>query len=521
MVNSISLTDQTNLNITTELIKLAELNKIPISPTNIIYPNIKTLTIKEDGATLYLIKINDNWNVYFKHSQQNDLLPFDNTMTFTELFFSIINCDINMFAEKLQIQLSNNNITYFVLEMCSPKIRNIKIYESDQLYLINAYDKFFNRIDIININSTQLRPTNIKCLTFLEFKEPFTYQHFLDCLINLTSKDLSMEGIVIEYANSTDSTNPINSTIHKCKILNPYYVIQHVLKYNGWSYATPQLIVPLILEKKDHDVIHNVKQCINGDNLFSFQIGEICEFYNTKIEHEYNCMVIAINDLIEQKKNLKGQLSSKQLKDKYMCYIAMMYPSIYEKWKDFFEEIYDDLNNIRNKKCLPLNEAFKKYLLINLDKVFLKTDYSIDQSHPPNFCDKINISVEEIKEDYTNDGKSLKKTHCYCGSKMIIKKISGCLTRYKFCHCDKIFNYEIFPDGSYVAVCSDESCSCVQKVDQNSKEILGMPCSVLCYTLRNNLIELYDKLNILNSDQILKIHNMGINECLKKLESFD
>lgn len=479
--------------------KLNEKTKILNSNDDAIFEDIQSVTIKEDGKTVYLIKLNaSDWYILFKNHDHNDKLEFNNSMSYLELFFSITKCEINEFANNLLTQLNNYDISFFVLELCSPKIRNVKIYDNDELYLVSAYDIFLHEINI----NTKLSIPNIKNLTLIEYKNPFTYNHFLDGVINLSLKDISIEGIVISTKQ--------NDVIKKYKILNPYFIVQHTLKYYGWSCATPQMIVPLILNKKDHEVIYNVKKCIDGDKLFSFQIGEICEFYNNKIENEYNCVVIVINDLIEQKKKLKGILSDSQMKNKYMCYIAMTYPSIYTIWKDFFEEIYVDLNEIKNKKSLPLNDAFKKHMLLNLNKIFTKNDYSVDLKHPSHYCEQINVDMENLNEDYPNDGKSLKKTHCYCGSKMNIKKIIGCLTRYKFCHCDKIFGYEVFVDGTYLAICSNEECSCVQKINQDTKEIIGMPCSLLCQALQNNLIEK-------SNEDVNVINNYGISKCINKL----
>ena len=316
-----------------------------------IFNDIKNVTIKEDGVLVYVTKDffepenKTNWIVTIKNHKTTDKLPFDNKMSYLELFLSIIEMEVNTFVDTLVSQVASNDIIGFCFEMCSPKIRNIKVYDNDALFLLSAYDNDMNEVDINNITLfgkiTQLNNIQSDCTT---------YKQFLGQLVNIALKNISIEGLVVCQNDGT-----------RYKIISPYFTVQIILKYMGWSYSTPQLMVPLILDNLENDIVHNVKQCIDGDTLFSFQMQEISKFYNGKINYEYNCVLAVVNDLMDKK------IVSKE---KYISYIEQTYPKINANWHEIFNEIFEELKNIKNKKSLPFNEVFKKHMIINLNKIF-------------------------------------------------------------------------------------------------------------------------------------------------------
>jgi hypothetical protein len=260
------------------------------------------------------------------------------------------------------------------------------------------------------------------------------------------------------------------------------------------------MIVPLILDDMDHEIISDVIKSVKNDPIFVHELNTRIEFYKGRIENEYNCIVITINDLISK---------DFESKDKYVDYLKEIYPNIYSIWDKFFLSIFKEIKFIKRKKSLSLNTAFKIHFLSNINKIFPHNDYFISSEHEKEYC-KLNITGSNVVknlDDYKNDGMSNTKNICYCGSVMKTSKLEYTQTRYKFCTCGKVIEYTNYLAGSYLSMCSDKECLCTHEVDQVTLEQLGLPCCMLCNSLRTQIKILKNEVN--NS-----VHSFGISECI-------
>lgn len=441
-----------------------------------IINNIKNVTIKEDGKLVCLNIVNENVSIKTPNP---------------DLFKKLINSSSKELAKNLIESLSlqqYQNLTFY-FEMCSMENKSIRPYDEDVMYLIAVFANF----DELDIDDKVTLPNGLKHLTKITLTDDVTnqainelnYENGIRNVLELADTDFTFEGIVVQTNDNK-----------RFSIKNPYYRMQQQIKYKGWSECSPQLVVPLILDDIEHKITHNISRSIDGDNLFKFEVEQRIEFYSQKIENEYNCIVITVNDLIAQE--FKDE-------DAYVKYLSKVYPNIFKVWKDFFVSIYKDLKYIKNKKNLPLNNAFKEHFIRNIDKIFTKTDYSINDKHSKDYCKITNDIIEYINE--SSGSESNNKNVCFCGEKMEIKKIVGALTRHIFCYCDQTIGYKVYNDGSYLAICSNEECMCVQEVNQDTKEIIGFPASILCKTLRDNVYKNY-------GTSFEECQMMGTKECL-------
>lgn len=438
-----------------------------------------TATIQEDGSTMVLTKCNDIWTL-----STNDKI-FDHTKLIC-IFNDLIGTEINEFAYEMLLNFSDleiNTITKFSFEMCSQSNRIIKFYKTPVLYLFGV----FAEDKEISFEDVEL-PSNVKRYTKIISDGHLEDEEILDKILESTKSNLQFKGVVIKTQNDT-------------KIINhPYYTIKCTLKYGGWSKCTPEMIVPLILDDMDHEIISDVIKSVKNDHIFTHELNTRIEFYKGRIEHEYNCIVITINDLISK---------DFESKDKYADYLKEVYPNIYSTWDKFFLSIFKEIKFIKRKKSLPLNTAFKIHFLSNINKIFLHDDYFISLGHAKEYC-KLNITGSNVTkdlDDYKNDGVSNTKNICYCGSVMKTSKLEYTQTRYKFCACGKVIGYTNYLAGSYLSMCCDKECLCTHEVDQVTLEQLGLPCCMLCNSLRTQI-------KILGNEINTSVHSLGISECI-------
>lgn len=158
-------------------------------------------------------------------------------------------------------------------------------------------------------------------------------------------------------------------------------------------------------------------------------------------------------------------------------------------------------------------------MIHNLESIF-PTDPFLDSKHPKHpkhYCNLTTNNIPEELDSYSNDGISLKLDHCYCGNKIIIKKLQNTVTRYKFCHCGAAYDYINYGPNTWLCVCMDSECLCVQDVCQQTQKLIGKPCNTICKTLRfvvGDMLIVNKSENSISKEQI---ECMGISDCVKVL----
>ncbi len=470
--------------------------------------NITRSTIKEDGTLMFMFKYNDKWMLSTMYDFADSNVQFSN-VTHEQLFNQIINQPLDEFAESLIKQFPKNaNVMTFCFEMCSPNDIIIKEYQVSTLFLLGLYGGPTGSNEI-QIPFDLKLPKNVKLLTEIHFDtkhivtESFTLGIAMEKVMELAKNDFSFEGIILE----TDT--------EKISVKNPYYLIQHNLKYKGWSHCTPQLLVPLILDKMHTRLLSNVSRALGNDPVFNYEVNERVNYCIDRIEREYETLITVIIQLsvIQFKSNVE-----------YMQTLKNQFPTIFSVWSSLFIEICEDIKDIRKKNCERFNQIFRRHIVNNLDKLFL-TDPFIDNKHTKFYCQMNQDNIPEDLEQYDNDGISTDPQKCYCGKKIIVKKLDYNVTRYKFCHCGAAFDYIIYNKGTYLGLCEDSECLCVNEVNQETKKLACIPASTMCKSLRLNVCELVNKSNKLKKSEceelISKIPSFGISNCIKILTEFE
>jgi hypothetical protein len=490
-------------------------------PHNII--NVTRATIKEDGSLIFMFKYEDNWYLSTMHDFADNILPAHNsTTTYSELFLQIINQPLNVFAESILSQFTEEKeqIITLCFEMCSLHNRVIRTYTTPQLFLISAFGGT-NGSTEFTIDSKISLPPNVSHITELDYlkKTTFTFEELQQKVIDLTLEDFTFEGFVIQ----TDSGERI-------KVKNPLYLIQHKLKYRGWSTCTPELIIPLILNNSIEKVIHNVKLCVDNDWLFCEEVDKRIKKYTEILDRDFSALQLILDNGLKQITKIE-----------YITYIKSVARSYFDLYKSLIMAIY-------NTKIFT-KDVYNKFVLRNISRLYSNKDYFIE-THPRQYC-KFNyeeaetklmmrlledskISSTDSKISSIDSGMSSDPMKCYCGEKMIISRLKRDLTRYKFCHCGETYGYTIYKSGTYLAVCSNTRCLCTHEVNQITKMPLGFPANIYCKSLRliiHSMMsdsklskeESYDKISLITGKSKEDAHmaKFGIQDCMMILSNFD
>ena len=475
--------------------------------------NVNTATIKEDGTQLLLFKYKNKWMCSTTYKFLSDKIDDEMDDNIQQSLDEIIKQPLDEFGEKLYNyyqKIYNHNIikleesVTFCFEMCSSKNKIIKNYEKAYLYFLGIFRNKKNE-------QTHLRPSDISskfnmidCLKEINFKNNTTYKQILKKMELMSLADIDFEGIILETNEG------------KFKIMNPDYEIQHHLKYNGWSSCTPELIVPLILNKKK-EILNRTSKCVN-DLVFDYEIHERIHEYIYRIEKEYETLLMVIAELVQINYNSK---------EEYVEILKNNYPNIMLIWDDFLYDIYENIKNINKKDSMYFNNKFVNFIKQNINKIF-QNDIFLNNKHSKICCKMTTQTIPENLDEYLNNGMSISKNICYCGEKIIIKQLTQNITRYKFCHCGSAYGYTKYDCFTWLGMCSDPECLCVHEVDPITHKIIGFPASTMCKNLRLNVKELIKltKSNETNEStksnetkQIDKteVENLGISECIELL----
>ena len=478
-------------------------------------------TIKEDGSLIFMFKYQNKWFLSTMHDFADNQLPFSE-MTYSELFLQIINQSLDEFAENLLNQFEEkekDKIMTFCFEMCSVYNRVIRTYQIPTLFLLTIFGGASGSEEI-SIGQHIILPPNVKHLQEVklfctsDLSKSLSLEEATDIVIKLTANDFTFEGVVLQTQNNL-----------RVKVKNPYYLIQHTLKYRGWVKATPQMMVLLILDGMDKKIVQNVTKCLGNDPIFEFEMTERIHLYTERIEHEYNSITLVVNDLVR---------TDFESKSEYMQYLQENYPNVFSVWRSLFVEIFSEIKYIKRHKSLPLNNVFKKHLVKNLDKIFTRSDYMLDINHPPHCCELTENNIPEDLKDFLNDGMSTSAELCYCGNKMNVVRLRNDLIRYRFCHCGKVFGYLTYCSGTYLGICTDKECLCTHEVNQTTLKPLGIPACVFCKNLRLAIHDMMDLSELTKSECYDKISEiigkpkehahmakLGISDCMKVLVNFN
>jgi len=475
--------------------------------------SIKRATIKEDGSLMFLFKFNNKWHLSTMHDFADNKFQ-SSGFTYENLFLQIINQPLNSFAENLINQFDEkDNILTFCFEMCSVYNRVIRKYDVPTLYLISAFGGNDGSNEY-SINSNIQLPANVNHISEMVVPYKATYLEILEIVKRISQNDISFEGLVLEVDNG--------DIVERVKVKNPYYLIQHRLKYRSWITCTPDIIIPLILSNKINDVLHNLFEAISTDHIAQHNITKRVEYYENKISKIYSTVKVVVTQLISM------NISSKK---EYRETAENLFPNIYNDWKSLLFAVYNSPENVLEDDCSLLKMLFVTYA--KSSAISLQTDPFIDQSHANHCCKLTTSSVPKNLEDFENDGLSYDNAHCYCGSKMNIVRLKTDLVRYKTCHCGKQYGHLIYHSGTLLGVCSDPSCLCTHEVNQQTKKLLGIPSCMFCKSLRLHIHEIIKSSKLSRQECYKRISDImettpdnthmalfGINACIKILINF-
>ena len=76
------------------------------------------------------------------------------------------------------------------------------------------------------------------------------------------------------------------------------------------------------------------------------------------------------------------------------------------------------------------------------------------------------------------------------------------------------FDYVKYNSGTWLAVCEDDECLCIHEVDQHTHQIEGYPASVICNSLRLNVLDLVDKAELKCDIKKNDIKKIDMFECI-------
>jgi len=397
--------------------------------------------------------------------------------------------------------------------MCSHYNRVIRSYNIPTLFLISVYGGEIGSYEF-SVHPDINLPPNVKHMKEIEVPKTSTFAFIHEKVIEEAHGESTFEGFVIQ----TDTNKRV-------KAKNPYYLIQHILKYHGWIKASPERIVPLILDGMVDSIIHNVVDCMDEIHgpLLQKELTKRSELYKDIIQKEY----IELTDyLFETDTYFNTNIESDSEPDYEpdfdpKAFIKIMTAHDETKFKRWFNiciKLYRSDSN--------LDSIWNSHVLKNITFLFPDKDPFLSSHHTPHICDK-NIVLKE--ED--NDGISKNSETCHCGNLMKIERLRHDVIRYRTCHCGETYGFLTYNSGILLGVCTDPECMCTHEVNQTTGKALGSPASFYCKSLRLGIHELMNKSGFTKSQCYSKIQEitgrtkktahmaqMGIADCTKVLK---
>jgi hypothetical protein len=421
-------------------------------------------TIKEDGSLIFLFKYNDKWMLSTMHDFANHKLPFAD-FSYTDLFLQIIDQPLETFAEHLFNQFSaDDHIITFCFEMCSIYNRVVRYYETPTLFLITAFGGHKGSTEI-TIPQSIVLSENVKHITEIAFPHDTTYEMVQERIQELSAYECTFEGMVLQ-----------TRTGRRIKAKNPYYLLQHTLKYRGFVKATPDVMVPLIFDGMDDTVIMNVVDCLGGDPFVEQELRLRQGVCRQVIEKELFDIQAVLKALSDRDTKIDYIPS---IKDRVLELEGGPHSAVFRRWKSLFIRLFKDAS-------LDVDREYRQAFVANMKFIFSnKKDLCLSPTHSNRACP---IFVDTIlpPETYTqtNDGLATNCDTCYCGQPITVSRLRNDTIRYRICHCGEKYGYLTYKSGTFLSVCSDANCICTHEVHMNTRLPLGTPASFLCKSYR-------------------------------------
>jgi hypothetical protein len=459
----------------------------PDNPSPKTQINLKRATVKEDGSLIFMFKYGNNWHLSTMHNFADGKLPFKPTQTYQGLFTEIIGQSLNDFAQSLLKQLPNgSDVMTLCFEMCSLHNRVVRKYETPTLFLLAIFGDSTGSTEI-SVPRDLILPQNVQVVTEIDFPSQLTIADLSNRVRDLSQSDPTFEGLVIQ----TEPELMLKQAGPRIKVKNPYYLIHHRLKYRGWAAATPQLLVPMILDSAPDMypiIMKNLIDSIGQDDEVQFEI-------NQRYEH-YKSQILAFDAIY----NEIPQIAIAGKKVGYLKWVTTTFPNINKKHSRLFSKIWKlmqssggsfDLNQVKN--------LINYYIHSNMEAIF--TDPIIQVNHS---CD---FDLDQLQS--SNDGLAKDADSCHCSQPMKLVRLGRDLSRYRLCACGQARGLYTYSSGTLLLVCCDAECLCTHEVNQKTGQALGLPASILCKNLR---LDVHEMIN----DQ-MKIHGWTRNQCYDRI----
>jgi hypothetical protein len=479
----------------------------PIQKPNSNPEVIETVTVKEDGSLIFLFKYNSVWHLSTMHNFADDLLPqrtdINDKQTYAQLFVQIIGMSLNDFGNKLESEYNTiDNVMTFCFEMCSLKNRVVKKYDPPTLILLGVFGNEHGATELPIVPNIFTNIKNILSKKIIYEKEKenegenISYNYLSTMLQKYCKSDMMFEGFVIQTKHN-----------QRYKIKNPYYIIHHNLKYRSWSHATPQLIVPLILENTSDLVIGNVLDSVGNNPNIELELKARHTFYKERLSSEFRTVLAFVNDLFFANNNTSS--ISSESKVQYLNNAKAKNTVLYKRWLPLLSEIYTFKSTTQSLEKLEktLYELYSSHIIKKIPKLF-PTDPFIDSNHKNSYC-KFDLNANHVKKNIgeKNNGLAQSTDLCFCGAKMVLTRLKYDLLRYKVCHCGVNIGIHRYNSGILLYICASPKCLCTHEINQLTALPLGITASIFCKSLRmyiHELINLKIKAKLSTRDESYK-----------------
>jgi hypothetical protein len=320
------------------------------------------------------------------------------------------------------------------------------------------------------------------------------------------------------------------------------------------KYDTPTLFLLAIFGGKngsiEYPINKNIVLCDNVKHVTEIELPEnimfgdvikkIDELSKNELTFEGFVLQTSTNERIKAKNKYYLMHHTLKYRGWVKCTLPCLMPYIFDNTTD---QIIQNVIECSNYNDSAINELLfrieycKKYLVEHKNKLILKIDPFLDETHPKYYC-TFNISnIPHELLNQQNNGLATNSNLCYCGNEMNIIRLRNDITRYKVCYCGKKCGYLTYCSGTWLSICSNKMCDCTHEVNQITQKPLGIPASLFCKNLRlhiHQIIDEYERTNILTKDQCYEkivqiigqprehthMATMGISECVKILNTF-
>ncbi len=364
--------------------------------------------------------------------------------------------------------------------------------------------------------------------------------------------NICFEGFVLQIIQPDHS-------ITRIKIKNPYYLVQHTLKYRGWVKATAELLIPLIIDDM-HDVI--LSNCSNNNNINNREIRKRIDYYIGIINNEKNKILEEISFCVSSnrtdRKEYIERLNNKNLLNTWGSLLLKIFDKstdtiltsneiddiIHQQYKTHLKKMLKNIPEFNDNPfidhkhdILNCNRTPNKEYMIMMSNDFINDGLSIQpQTHcsssgPSTSCSSISSSSPNYSQISNN------KYYCYCGCMIIATRLRYDHTIYKICRCGTNYGIKTYKSGTMLMICENNECCCTHeiKLSNNGTYVpLGIPSSTFFKSLRLQIHEIINQTKHKTKDEcytmISNIINkprkqthmalLGITDCMKIIDNW-